>query len=114
MGLNPCSNSNWETLCFKQCTVHINHCIIHRIKFISFVRIISLIEMNQTTESLKKVYKKDGEGATYAVSQTVFEGQTVEFASGWPDMGRTLTEMKSFIPHDDDVMLITYPRSGMC
>ena len=74
---------------------------------------LSLTDMNQTTDTLQKVYKKDGEGVTYAVSQAVFEGHIIDFACSFPDVGRQLTEMKSFMPQDNDVMLITYPRSGM-
>ena len=69
--------------------------------------------MNNTTDCLQKVFKEDGEGATYSVAQSVFEGQMVDYPFGYPDMGRTLIEMKSFMPNENDVLLITHPRSGM-
>ena len=69
--------------------------------------------MNTTSNNLELVYKKDGEGATYAVGQSVVAGQIVEHHLGYYDLGNRMANLKLFSPREDDIILITYPKSGM-
>ena len=62
--------------------------------------------------SQQQVYKKDGEGVTYALKQHVFEGEIIEGGPGFPDLSKMITDIRLLHPREDDVLLITYPKSG--
>ena len=68
--------------------------------------------MTTTPNSLELVYKKDGEGATYAVGQSVVAGEIIDHPLGYTDIGNRMTNLKLFYPREDDIVLITYPKSG--
>ena len=69
--------------------------------------------MNTTPNNLELVYKKDGEGATYAIGQSVFAGEIIDHPVGYTGIGNRMTNLKLFCPREDDIILITYPKSGM-
>ena len=68
--------------------------------------------MNTTPNNLELVYKKDGEGATYAVGQSVVAGEIIDHHLGYTGIENRMANLKLFSPKEDDIILITYPKSG--
>ena len=68
--------------------------------------------MINTSQNLDQVYKKDGESATYAVGQSVVSGKIIEHRIGVTDLGNRLVNLRLFFPREEDIILVTYPKSG--
>ena len=64
------------------------------------------------TQDLGKVYKKDGEGNTYHVQQTVYKGKIINYAPFFTDAAFVLESLHLMESRTSDVWLISHPKSG--
>ena len=69
---------------------------------------LKMFTMNTTSNNLEVVYRKDSEGATYAVGQSIVAGAIIDHHLGFT--GNRMANLKLF--SEDDIILITYPKSG--
>ena len=59
------------------------------------------------------VYKKDAEGSTYAIGETVFENQIIQHDPSFRNISNILSKLQHFKTRSDDVWIIAYMKSGL-
>ena len=59
------------------------------------------------------VYKKDAEGITYAVGESVFENQIIQHDPHLMNLRVTLNKLPNFTTRPDDIWIIGYMKSGL-
>ena len=63
-------------------------------------------------QDLGKVYKKDGEGNSYYLQQTVYKGQIINYQPFFSDAAFVLESLHLMVSRTSDVWLISHPKSG--
>ena len=63
-------------------------------------------------QDLGKVYKKDAEGNTYYIQQTVYKGQIINYFPLFSDAAFVVESLHLMESRASDVWLISHPKSG--
>ena len=68
--------------------------------------------MSEVSGEPTKLYLQDGEGSTYAVTRTFFEGKALYHSVRTYDVDKVLANFSTFKSRSEDVLLVTYQKAG--